>query len=107
MQKIERQYIDWEKTGRNLQLLRADNLTLRKNVCYAIKYAKGDCAGDCDHCRYDMDMNISRAELARVFNVSENVVANWESGRTQVGLEDMLFYCRIAGVTLDDIIEYT
>src|SRR5699024_887159 len=40
MQKIERQYIDWEKTGRNLQLLRADNLTLRKNVSYAIKYAK-------------------------------------------------------------------
>ena len=54
-----------------------------------------------------MDMNISRTELAKLFNVSENVVANWESGRTQVGLEDMLFYCRIAGVTLDDIIEYT
>lgn len=103
---MERKQIDWEKTGKRLQLLRADNLTLRKHVCRANNFDRKECAGDCDNCVYDMDANISRAELANVFHVTENVIFNWENGITAVGLEDMLFYCRLAGVSLDDIIVY-
>lgn len=103
---MARKYINWEKTGKNLQILRADNLPLRKYVCHELNYAKSECSGDCDNCKYEMDTNISRTELAKVFNVSDNVIFNWENGITPVALEDMLFYCQLAGVTLDDIVVY-
>ena len=103
---MARKYINWEKTGKNLQILRADNLPLRKYVCHELNYDKSECSGDCDNCKYEMDTNISRTELAKVFNVSDNVIFNWENGITPVALEDMLFYCQLAGVTLDDIVVY-
>ncbi len=103
---IERRYINWEKTGKNLQFLRADNLALRKKVCYALNYDKGECSGNCKNCKFDMDTNISRTELAKIFSVSDSVIFNWENGITPVDLEDMLFYCQIAELTLDDILVY-
>lgn len=106
MKKIERRYINWKKTGRNLQILRADNISLRRYVCRELNYDKGECSGDCDNCKYDMDTNISRTELAKIFHVSDSVVFNWENGITPVDLEDMLFYCRLAEVALDDILVY-
>lgn len=38
MKNIERKYINWEKTGKNLQILRADNISLRRYVCYELNY---------------------------------------------------------------------
>ena len=102
----ERQYIDWEKTGKNLQLLRNDSIDLRRYVCRALRYEKQECSGACETCRFDMDNSISRTELARVFHVSENVIFNWETGKTPVSLEDMLFYCRIAQVQLSEIVVF-
>ena len=87
-------------------MLRNDNIHLRRNVCNALNYDKGECSGECEDCRYDMDNSISRSELARVFKVSESVVFNWENGITPVSLEDMLFYCQIAKVKLSDVIVY-
>ena len=107
MLNIERKYIDWKKTGKNLQLLRNDNINLRRNVCSALNSHKGDCSGDCDSCRFEMDNFISRPELAQVFNVSESVIFNWENGKTPVSIEDMLFYCRLAGVEMRDILVFT
>lgn len=106
MINTERKNIDWQKTGKNLQLLRNDNIDLRRNVCNALNYDKGECSGKCEECKYEMDNSISRAELARVFKVSESVVFNWENGITAVSLEDMLFYCQISNVRLSKIIVY-
>ena len=106
MKNIERKHINWVKSGKNLQILGADNISLRWYVCYVLNFDKGDCSGDCDNCRYDMDTNISRTELAKIFNVSDSVIFNWENGITPVDLEDMLFYCQLAEVTLDDIVVY-
>ncbi len=106
MRELKRRSVDWFKTGKNLQLLRNDNINLRRNVCRVIRHGNGDCDDDCDKCKYEMDSNISRAELARVFNVSESVIFNWESGKTPVGIEDLLFYCEVANVNLTDIIVY-
>lgn len=47
MKSIHRNFIDWKKTGRNLQLLREDNIELRRCVCNALKHDKGDCSGEC------------------------------------------------------------
>ena len=106
MELIDRKRIDWKKTGKNLMFLRNDNITLRRNVCRALNLKKGECSGDCDGCRYEMDNNISRPELAKVFNVSESVVFNWETGKTPVSLEDILFYCTLADVSIDDVVVF-
>ncbi len=106
MQRINRQFIDWKKTGRILQLLREDNIELRRTVCNALKHDKGDCSGECHECRFEIDNHISRKELAEVFGVSESVIFNWENGRTAVALEDMLFYAQISKKELSDIIVY-
>lgn len=106
MKTINRKFIDWNKTGRNLQLLRVDNIELRRSVCNAIKHDQGDCSGECSSCRFDMDNQISRKELADVFGVSESVIFNWENGRTAVALEDMLFYAQISQKELADILVY-
>ena len=106
MKPIRRNFIDWKKTGRNLQLLREDNIELRRAVCNALKHDKGDCSGNCGECRFEMDNHISRKELADVFGVSESVIFNWENGRTAVALEDILFYAEISKKELSDIIVY-
>ena len=103
---IERKRINWKKTGKNLQLLRSDNLSLRRNVCRTLNISKAECSGDCKTCRYEMDNNISRIELAEVFNVSDSVIFNWENGKTPVTIEDILFYCQIADVDLYDILVF-
>ena len=108
--KVFRKFIDWELTGNKLFRLRSDNAALRRFVCSALRRQSGKCnngSGDCENCtdKY-MDKNISRPELAEVFGVSDSVINNWECGRTAIGLEDILFYCQIANVTLDDIIVY-
>ena len=107
MKVIPRKFIDWKKTGRNLQLLREDNIELRRSVCSALKHDLGDCSGECGTCRFEMDNHISRKELAEVFGVTENVIFNWENGRTAVSLEDMLFYAQISKTDLSKIIIYT
>lgn len=107
MYNAERKYIDWNKTGKNLKLLRCDNILLRKYVCRALKTASNDCDGaDCENCRFDMDNSISQAELAKVFNVSENMVANWENNRSTPSLEDLIFYSQICGIKLENIIVF-
>lgn len=108
--EIKRAFIDWEATGNKLFRLRNDNARLRKYVCSMIKRNTSKCnnqLGTCDNCeeRY-VDKSISRSELSEVFGVSENVINNWESGRTEVGIEDLLFYCQIAEVSLEDILVY-
>jgi len=104
---IKRKYIDWEKTGKNLQLLRNDNVNLRRETCRVNNLRKDECEGNCEECRYEMDSNISRKELAQLFGVSDNVIYSWETGRTPIGLEDLLFYCQIARVKLEDVIVFT
>lgn len=106
MEEIKRRYIDWHKTGRILRDLRNDNLNLRRYVCYVLKSHEGNCSGECESCKYEMDNSISRAELAQVFNVSDSIICNWESGKTPVGLDDLLFYCEITGLKINDIIDF-
>lgn len=106
MKAIRRQFIDRVKTGKKLQELREHNDKLRRQVCKACKHDKGDCSGDCEKCEFDIDNHISRPELASVFGVSQSVIYNWESGRTAVGLEDILFYARISETALEDIIVF-
>lgn len=106
VQPIYRQFIDWKKTGRNLQLLREDNIELRRIVCGALKHYKGDCVGECEECKYEMDNHISRKELSDVFGVSESVIFNWENGRTPIGYEDLLFYAQLSKTGLDKIVVF-
>lgn len=103
--EIKKQYIDWEKTSKRLRMLRLDNRNLRRYVCFMLKSEEKNCnAEDCATCTYDMDCSISQRELATVFNVSESVIVNWESGKTNPPLEELMFYAQICGITLDDII---
>lgn len=104
MKAIPRKFIDWKKTGRNLQLLREDNIELRRFVCSALNLEKGNCDGECSQCTFDMDNHISRKELSEVFGVTENVIFNWEMGRTNVSLENMLFYAQISKKKLSEIL---
>ncbi len=104
MEKIVKKLINWEKTGRNLKFLRQGNMDLRRYVCRVLKYDDNDCDGACESCNYKVDDSISQRELAEVFNVTDNVICNWESGKTVVGLEDLLYYCRIAKVDLFDLL---
>ena len=102
--KIKRKFIDWKKTGRNLQLLREDNIELRREVCRVLKHDKGECSGECSYCVYEMDNHISRKELSEVFGVSDSVIFNWENGKTVVDYENLLFYSQLAQLPLDDIV---
>ncbi len=90
--------------------LRSDNALLRRYVCSVLRAGTDKCesaAPSCDECDdMYMDRSISRPELAQVFGVSDSVINNWESGRTEIGIEDLLFYCQIAHVSLDDILVY-
>ena len=107
MRPISRQFIDWKKTGRKLQMLREDNIELRRQVCSALKHDDAECSGSCETCVFEMDNHVSRKELANVFGVSESVIFNWESGRTAVDYENLLFYCQLAQVSLNAIVVFT
>ena len=105
---VIRKFIDWEATGNKLYRLRSDNANLRRFVCSSLRKGSDKCNNgldDCENCtdKY-MDRSISRTELAQVFGVSESVINNWESGKTEVGIEDLLFYCQIARVSLDAVL---
>lgn len=106
MKPLHRKFIDWKKTGRNLQLLREDNVDLRRCVCGALKHDKGDCGGNCESCRFEMDNHISRKELADVFGVSESVIFNWENGRTVVDYENLLFYAQLSNTEVNEIVVF-
>ena len=106
MQEIKRKCIDWVKTGKRLLNLRTGNTSLRRYVCWRLKYDEGNCSGDCRNCEYEMDASISRKELADVFQTTENVVFNWENGKTSPEIEDLLLYAEICGITMEQIIVY-
>lgn len=106
MTEIKRRAIAWDKTAKNLKLLRCDNLNLRRNVCRILKYDDGNCSGECETCRFDMDDSISQAELAKAFCVSESVVVNWENCKSRPNVEDLLFYSTLSGVDLMDILVF-
>ncbi len=107
MEQIERKYVDWDKTAKNLKLLRQDNIALRRYVCRAIRMDNAECDGaDCAKCKYDMDSSISRAELAKVFSVTESIVFNWESGKTIPTLDDLMFYAQVCGLDLFDVVVF-
>lgn len=102
-----RNYIDRDKTARNLKLLRNDNLNLRRYVCRELKFDDAHCDGNCELCKFDMDESISQNELAEVFGVSPSVIANWETGRTDPSIEDFIFYAKICDIGLSDVIVFT
>lgn len=106
MKAIPRKFIDWKKTGKNLQLLRQDNIELRRCVCRALKGGSAECGGDCADCKFDMDNHISRRELSEVMGETEHIIGNWERGRTKIDYENLLFYAQIAKVELDDIVVF-
>lgn len=106
MQKIERRRIDWSRTGIRLKALRDHNPTLQRYACFHNHRSEANCSGDCETCEFDIDRNVSRAELARVFSTTESVIANWESGRTSPELEDLLYYAALCGITLEDILVF-
>ena len=108
MEKIERNYVDWDKTAINLKLLRQDNLNLRRYVCSTLRVKKGACDGEnCKDCVYEMDSSISRAELAQVFNVTESVVFNWENGKSLPSLDDLIFYAQICKLDVFQVVVTT
>ena len=96
MEVVKPKEIDWAKTGKNLKQLRCGDQNLRRYVCWRLKTQRGDCFGtNCESCHLDIDNSISQRELAQVFYVSENTVANWESGRSIPALKDLLMYSEI------------
>ena len=107
MQQINRHFIDWSKTAKNLKLLRQDNINLRRYVCSQLNFDKGDCDGLCETCKFDMDHSISQAELAKVFSVSESMVVNWENKKSRPQLDDLIFYSQICDIDLYDVIVFT
>lgn len=106
MIEFKRKYIDWANTAKNLKLLRRDNINLRRYVCSQLNYDKGECSGECETCRFDMDESISQLELAKVFNVSESMIVNWENNKSRPQLDDLLFYSQICGLDLYDVVVF-
>lgn len=109
MEEIKLRQIDWEKTGYKLKLLRNDNLNLRRYVCWWLSKNQFDdrhlCYDyKCEDCLFEMDQNISQVELGAVMNTGS--VANWETGRTPIDVENLMFYCKLCGVEAEDIIVY-
>ncbi len=105
MEKLQRSYVNWQKTAVNLRLLRQDNINLRRYVCGVLRVKNGVCDGaNCADCKFEMDNSISRAELAAVFNVTESVVFNWENGKSLPTLDDLMFYAQICKLDLFDVV---
>lgn len=108
---ISRKFIDWKATGYRLFQLRNENVALRRYVCSKLKKDTESCknkdAGDCDSCAVVyMDRNISRPELAQVFGVSEALINNWETARSHIDIENLLFYCQIAQIKLEEVLVF-
>lgn len=104
---IDRDFINWKATGYKLRRLRCDNPHLRRYVCSTLRHGTDICGGngDCENCLdEDMDWSISMPELGSVFGVSGDVILNWETREQPVPLEELMFYCKIAQVKLEDII---
>ena len=106
MIELKRKYIDGANTAKNLKLLRRDNINLRRYVCSQLNYDKGECSGECETCKFDMDESISQLELAKVFNVSESMIVNWENNKSRPQLDDLLFYSQICGLDLYDVVVF-
>lgn len=107
MKEIKRRSIDWEKTGKRLQYLRDHNTSLRRYACSVVHKEEFGCGIDCEECKeFDMDNKIAQDELAKVFNVSANTIANWESGRTIPDMEDLILYSDICEMDLFDILAF-
>lgn len=104
MKKIIRKRIDWIKTGQNLEFNRTNNISLKRYVCFILNFDKENCSGDCDICTHELDNQISRKELGKIFNVTENVIQNWENGETPVPYEDLLLYQEICGMKIEQIV---
>lgn len=108
MSEIRRKHINWKKTSKNLKLLRCDNINLRKYVCFILKTRNNECDGkNCDNCKFEMDLSISQSELAKVFNVSESMIANWENARSIPSLEDLFFYADICRTDIFSILVFS
>lgn len=112
MKEYERRIINWEMTGKNLEYLRRHNINLIKKVCEYCRTQENSsnpCEGGekCKSCTFNMDNHISRSELARaVAGWTENQIANWEDARSVISLEDLLMYCHLCEMELEDIIIY-
>ena len=106
MKLMSRPRIDWKKTGIRLKNLRDRSQALRRYACFVNHYRDGNCTGSCTACEFDIDANISRAELAVVFQTTENVIANWESGKTPPSPEDLLYYCKLCDVELEELLVF-
>lgn len=106
MENVKIRYIDWDKTATNLKLLRNDNINLRRYVCAQLNLDKGNCGGNCETCKYDMDNSISQKELAAVFKVSDSMIINWENGKSRPALEYLIFYSEICKIGLYDVIVF-
>lgn len=105
METIQRKIINPIKTGLSLKNLRCNNLDLRRYACRFHRTRDDICEGtNCDNCTFEMDVSISQAELSELFNVSDNVIANWESGKTIPSYEDLLFYSALCNLPLDKIV---
>ena len=113
MNIINKIVIDWDKTKDNLLDLRLNNINLRKYVCYYNKLNKDDinlrekytCFNNylCDDCK-NIDLKISRQELAFSLGVSDDIIYNIETGKTIPDLEELILYSKISKVPLEDII---
>lgn len=109
MEHVKRKVIDWDKTSKNLKLLRNDNLNLRRYVCRELNKRKKQfgCDGrDCNICKFDMDDSISQAELAQVFHVTESRIVNWENNKSKPAIEDLIFYSQICELDLFEVIVF-
>lgn len=105
MEIIQRKIINPIKTGLSLKNLRCNNLELRRYACFFHRTREDICEGvNCEQCTFEMDISISQAELAALFNVSDNVIANWESGKTVPSYEDLLFYSSLTKLPIDKIV---
>ena len=106
MENIKIRYIDRDKTATNLKLLRNDNINLRRYVCAQLNIDKGNCGGNCETCKFDMDNSISQKELAAVFKISDSMIINWENGKSRPALEYLIFYSDICKIGLYDVIVF-
>lgn len=105
---ITQKRVNWRATGRKLEELRRANRFLRENVCYYNKsrIEKTTCKSECCDCATQIDNSISRRELGDLFGLSPTVIGNYETGRSFVPYEVLLFYCQLSGLKLEDIIVF-
>lgn len=50
------------------------------------------------------DRNLTQEELAKLINVERSTIANWERGAKQPGLDMLVQYSRLFGVSLDELV---